>query len=413
MSSIKINVNNDIGKLNAVLLHRPGKEIENLSPENLQRFLFDDIPFLPTIQKEHDSLRKVLNENGVKTYLLEDLCATALDQDEAKEKFLEEFLIESEIYPEKDQLYDKVFNFLSPLTSKELVLQCIAGIKKTDIAQQERTHLHEHLHKSYPFYTDPMPNLLFTRDPSASIGQGLSINCMNKLARRREKIFIKYISHYHPDFDKSTLSVWEDSTRNFSIEGGDIQILNNETLMIGVSERTTPSGVERLTQDIFNTKNSQIKEVLVVELPKAREYMHLDTVFTMVDRNKFIIQKNIFKNGEHLNVYSLQKSNNNEISIKRCENLFKTLDQSLKLSGANFIFCGGDDQIDSSREQWSHGSNTFAISPGNVITYDRNSISNELLDKNGINIFEIPSSELSRGRGGPHCMTMPLSRQEI
>jgi arginine deiminase len=258
-----------------------------------------------------------------------------------------------------------------------------------------------------------MPNLYFTRDPAASIGNGLSINRMCEPARHRESLFIKYIITHHPRFAVHNVPVWLDRSSPSPIEGGDELILSDEVIAIGVSSRTSARAIEKLAINLFKS-NTSFKKVLAIEIPKCRAFMHLDTVFTMVDHDKFTIHPAILGPLGNMNVYILEKGNDEEhVNISHCSNLQQALKEALQLNNLVLIPCGGGDEIASSREQWSDGSNTLAIAPGVVVTYDRNYISNELFRQHGIKVIEILSSELSRGRGGPRCMSMPIVREDI
>lgn len=289
----------------------------------------------------------------------------------------------------------------------------MAGIRKKEIPKNRKMHLYEMLEDIYPFYLDPMPNLYFTRDPAATIGSGLTINRMSKPARRRESLFMEYIIKYHPRFSSHEIPVWIDRDYRFSIEGGDELVLGNEIVAIGISERTTAQAIERLAISLFQ-KNSGFKKVLAIEIPKKRAFMHLDTVFTMVDVDKFTIHPAILGPAGEMNIYILEPGEDQEsVKITTTHNLIDTLKAVLGKSEVVLIPCGGGDPIASEREQWNDGSNTLAIAPGVVVTYDRNYVSNELLRQHGLEVIEVQSSELARGRGGPRCMSMPLVRKDL
>jgi arginine deiminase len=258
-----------------------------------------------------------------------------------------------------------------------------------------------------------MPNLYFTRDPAASIGNGLSINKMREPARRRESLFMQYIIKHHPRFAGHDVPVWLDRDFGFSIEGGDELVLSDEVVAIGISARTSARATEKLALNLFKKQDS-IKKVVAVEIPKCRAFMHLDTVFTMVDYDKFTIHPEIQGPQGNMNIYILERGSDEEhAKITHRTNLQETLKEVLHLDELVLIPCGGGDEIAASREQWNDGSNTLAIAPGVVVTYDRNYISNALLRQHGIEVIEILSSELSRGRGGPRCMSMPIVREDI
>ena len=405
----KINVNSEIGRLKVVLLHEPGDELHNLTPKKLDDLLFDDIPWLPLAKKEHQAFANTFRQAGVEVVYLTDLMTDVLNlSNEIKEQFINQFIKEANI--RSNTLREIATDYLKSFKdNKELVLKSIAGIKKSDLPNSQIKSLADHV-DDYPFVTDPMPNLYFTRDPFASIGNGVSLNKMYSVTRSRETIFGEYIFKYHPTYKTTPLyfSRYED----VNIEGGDIMVLNNHVLIVGVSQRTCAEAVERLAKNLFYNNETDFDTVLAFTIPQARTFMHLDTVFTQVDKNKFAIHKGCY---EKLKIFRVTKDYNNEGKVKVLE-----LDQKLEDVLESYIGlpvtlipCGGGDTISADREQWSDGSNTVALGPGEVIAYERNDITNAALIKNGINVHIIPSSELSRGRGGPRCMCMPLVREEI
>lgn len=403
-----INVTSEIGKLKKVLLHRPGNEVENLVPEYLGRLLFDDIPYLKIAQIEHDRFAEVLRENGVEVVYLEELSASALEDKNAKIEFLEEMLHESKIY--SPSLKETLMEYLLSMPTREMVDKIMAGIRKEEVEVKEATSLADLMQDEYPFYLDPMPNLYFTRDPGASIGNGITLNRMQTEARRRETLFLKYIHKYHKDFRTAEVPLWYDRTMPFSIEGGDELVLSDKVVAIGCSERTSPEAIEIVAKNLFSS-NSGYEKVLVFEIPKCRAFMHLDTVFTMVDYDKFTIHPAI---EGPLSVYEVTRGANDTLKFKHNTSpLEDILKDALNIDSVELIKCGGGDFIVAGREQWNDGSNTLAIAPGVVVTYERNYVTNEILDKKGIKVLAIPSSELSRGRGGPRCMSMPLYRENL
>ncbi|CAM4191877.1 MULTISPECIES: arginine deiminase [Bacillus] len=406
-----IHVTSEIGELQTVLLKRPGKEVENLTPDYLQQLLFDDIPYLPIIQKEHDYFAQTLRNRGVEVLYLEKLAAEALVDKKLREEFVDRILKEGQA--DVNVAHQTLKEYLLSFSNEELIQKIMGGVRKNEIETSKKTHLYELMEDHYPFYLDPMPNLYFTRDPAASVGDGLTINKMREPARRRESLFMEYIIKYHPRFEKHNVPIWLDRDYKFPIEGGDELILNEETIAIGVSARTSAKAIERLAKNLFSRQN-KIKKVLAIEIPKCRAFMHLDTVFTMVDYDKFTIHPAIQGPKGNMNIYILEKGLDEEtLKITHRTSLMEALKEVLGLSELVLIPCGGGDVIASAREQWNDGSNTLAIAPGVVVTYDRNYVSNTLLREHGIEVIEVLSSELSRGRGGPRCMSMPIVRKDI
>ncbi|PEP82438.1 arginine deiminase [Bacillus toyonensis] len=406
-----IHVTSEIGELQTVLLKRPGKEVENLTPDYLQQLLFDDIPYLPIIQKEHDYFAQTLRNRGVEVLYLEKLAAEALVDKKLREEFVDRILEEGQA--DVNVAHQTLKEYLLSFSNEELIQKIMGGVRKNEIETNKKTHLYELMEDHYPFYLDPMPNLYFTRDPAASVGDGLTINKMREPARRRESLFMEYIIKYHPRFANHNVPIWLDRDYKFPIEGGDELVLNEETIAIGVSARTSAKAIERLAKNLFSRQN-KIKKVLAIEIPKCRAFMHLDTVFTMVDYDKFTIHPAIQGPKGNMNIYILEKGPDVEtLKITHRTSLMEALKEVLGLSELVLIPCGGGDAIASAREQWNDGSNTLAIAPGVVVTYDRNYVSNTLLREHGIEVIEVLSSELSRGRGGPRCMSMPIVRKDI
>lgn len=401
-----LSVYSEIGRLKKVLLHEPGEELNNLTPKYLGELLFDDIPWLPLAKKEHQAFAKVFKDNGVEVVYLVDLVVESILNDKIKEEFIDQYIADSNVssLTLKELLKQYLLSFKD---KKELVLKCIAGIKKSEISDTKVT-LTDFVNDS-PFITNPMPNLYFTRDPFASIYNGISLNHMYSKTRRRETIFASFIFKYHPDY--RDVKKYYDRFDEFNIEGGDIHILNKETLLIGVSERTSSQAIELISKRLLYEDKTTLKRVLAFSIPKERTFMHLDTIFTQVDDAKFTIHKGCY---EVLNVYELTKDETrkgNKLKVNKLDGKLEDILERYIGKKVTLIPCGGDDLITSDREQWSDGSNCVCLSPGVVIAYERNDVTNKLLEENGIKVIKIPSSELSRGRGGPRCMSMPLIRE--
>lgn len=400
-----IHVTSEIGRLKKVLLHRPGQEIENLMPEYLERLLFDDIPYLKIAQEEHDEFANILRSNGVEVVYLEDLAMESIKDSAVKEAFIEEYLDEANIWNRRR--FDGLKQYFMEMEEKELVAKMMAGLRKNDFINFSKRGLKDYLDNDYPFIIDPMPNLYFTRDPFASIASGISLHRMKTFTRNRETLFTKYIINHHPDFSPHKIPLWYDRTDKFSLEGGDILILNENIIAVGISQRTDPVAIEIFAERILTSEN-EFNRILAFDIPKSRSFMHLDTVFTMVDHNKFTIHPNV---QQTITVYSLTLQDG-KIEIDEERDLLENiLSKYLEIDNVELIKCGGNSMIDAAREQWNDGSNTLAIGPGEVVVYSRNYVTNQLLEERGIKTYVMPSSELSRGRGGPRCMSMPLIRE--
>lgn len=403
-----LNVKSEIGKLEAVLLHKPGAELERLTPEYLDELLFDDIPWLKKMRDEHDEFSDVLRQRGTKVYYVEELLAEAIKSPDIKKNFINDLLISCKIGD--TALYEMLFDYINSKTPEEVTQIAIAGLMKKDLPDIEREYsLSDYVNRDYPLYINPIPNMYFMRDPAAVIGNGISINSMRTEARRREPMILKYIYDFNPLFKKETSPLWYNYTIPHSIEGGDILVLDKKVVAIGCSERTSASGIELLARNLF-AGEEELREVLVVQIPSLRAFMHLDTVFTMVDYDKFTIYPGIL---DKLSVYKLKRSKNGGVSVSIEGDLIDALKSSLGIPSVSLIQSGGGDMITAAREQWNDSTNTLAIAPGVVVTYGRNEASNKVLRQNGIEVVEIDGSELVRGRGGPRCMSMPLCRQNL
>jgi len=404
-----IHVKSEVGTLKKVMLHRPGKELERLIPGDLERLLFDDIPYLRTAQQEHDMFAGILRANGVEVVYLEDLMAETLKTDSGlKEKFIDDFIRDGGATACQEAPLIKEY-LLSIEDEKQLVEKTMAGVHMGEIGISGKNPLVDQVRGNYRFILDPIPNLYFTRDPFASIGDGVSVNRMYSKTRCRETIYGSYIMAEHPDF-KGKVKTYYNRKELFSIEGGDILNLSNRVLAIGISQRTTPEAIETLAKNIFADESAEIQCILAVDIPNLRAYMHLDTVLTQVDYDKFIVYPGILGSSR---IYEIRRGDRPD-TLKVAElgnDLARVLASHLELDQVTLIRCGGKDRVASEREQWNDGSNTLAIAPGKVVVYDRNDISNQILRENGIRVLEIASSELSRGRGGPRCMSMPLERE--
>jgi len=402
-----IHVTSEIGVLKKVMLHRPSNELLLLTPETLEELLFDDIPFLKIAQKEHDEFAKALKDNGVEVLYLEDLVADVIKDQDIKKAFINKYVEDAGLYV--DEYKEKVKDYLMAIKDeKKLILKTMEGFRKKDIPSNSSS-LFDLVGNENDVLIKPMPNLYFTRDPFACVGNGVSINTMYSITRNRETIYGDYIFKYHKDY-KGNVPFYYERHSVPSIEGGDILNLTNKTVAVGLSQRTTASGISAFANNIFSKKN-EVENVLVFEIPKKRAFMHLDTVFTQIDYDKFTIHPGILG---PLNVYNIEKKAKGEIHISHFDTtLEKVLGKYSTSSKVELIKCGGEDYIVSEREQWNDGSNTLCIAPGKIIVYSRNEVTNEILYKKGLKLIELQDSELSRGRGGPRCMSMPFFREDV
>lgn len=403
-----IYVKSEITPLKRVLLHRPGQELEHLTPGTLDRLLFDDIPFLTGAQQEHDQFAQVLRDNGAEVVYLEDLAAETLRANPGlREEFLKEFVTFSPNVDYREELYRYL---LSIPDDKELVLKSMAGVSFQELGASLKFSLPTMLNRQNNFVLEPMPNLYFTRDPFESIGEGVAINRMFSVTRCQETIFSHYIFRYHPEF-AGKIRLYANGSEHYSLEGGDVLNLSPEVIAIGISQRTTPEAIENITKQLFADEQATIKTVLAMEIPCMRATMHLDTVLTQVDHDKFVVFPDML---ESLRIFEITPAAKGGLHIRDTGgNLRDALQFYLHEERVELIFCGGGDNVAAQREQWNDGSNTLCVAPGKVVAYNRNTVTNRIFEEHGITVLKIPSGELSRGRGGPRCMSMPLNRERM
>lgn len=405
-----VNVKSEIKPLKKVLVHRPGRELLNLTPASLNRLLFDDIPYLSAAQREHDQFVCVLEQNGAEVVYLEKLAAQTLQiSEQLKKTFVEQYIDEAGIYAQKYRAL--VFDFLMTIEdTEELVLKTMEGIRLKELDKSALRFLENCGTKGDKLVIDPMPNLYFTRDTMVVIGERLCINSMYSATRRRETLYGEYIFTHHPDF-KGRVKRCYGRSEALHIEGGDITNLNERVIAIGVSERTCADAVEKLAYTLFTDEDCAVDTVLAFTIPSKRAFMHLDTVFTQIDYDKFAVHSGIL---DTLEVFELTlASDKKSLHIQKLEDsLERILERYTGAFAVSLVRFGSDDTLTAEREQWNDGSNTLCVAPGEIIVYERNEASNELLASHGVKLHTVPSCELSRGRGGPRCMSMPLVRAE-
>ena len=408
MNLQRVSITSEIGNLKTVFLHRPDGELLNLVPQNLEMSLFEDIPYLKAMQQEHDSFAQAVSSCGAQALYIENLLCDILKDKNTKTKILNE-IIRNDILG-CDYIKKCIVSYLYDMDAKDTARCVIAGLNVKDIAHiKTREVLSDYMPQMYMFYISPLPNMYFMRDAAAVIGQGLSIHSMKNPIRNRESHIIRAIYNYHEFFNCSQTLLWYDNLNQGSaIEGGDILVLSKNSVAIGISQRTDASAVQILAENLFKN-NSGIENIYAIQLPKIRAFMHLDTVCTMVDYDKFTIYPSI---DDNLNIVKMTKDKES-IKYKRIDTLKSALEDALNINNIQLIESGGGDAITAAREQWNDSTNTFVLRPGVVIAYERNEISNSVLEKNGIKVIAVKGSELVRGRGGPRFMTMPVCREDI
>ena len=402
-----ICVFSEVGALQEVLVHRPGPELEQLTPPHLSRMLFDDIPYLKGAQEEHDRFTQALREEGVQVRYLKDLVAESLTDQQVKEAFVGEFITASGAVAvhEREALTRLLLDMKD---TARMVETTMAGVTYEDAGLYTRYPLTRLVRRDMSYLLDPIPNLYFTRDPFATIGRGVAYSSMFSQTRKRETLYGRYIMEHHPDY-AGTIKAWYQPSLPFSLEGGDILNLGNGVLGVGLSQRTKPEAIQQLCRNLTQDPDSGITSILVFYIPNVRAFMHLDTVFTQVDTGVYTIHPGILPT---LKCFKVWMGGQQLFARELAGSLEDILKEALHLEEVTLIKCGGSDMIAAEREQWNDGSNTLCVRPGTVIVYDRNTITNKILADHGIRTIEIPGSELGRGRGGPRCMSMPLRREQ-
>jgi arginine deiminase len=410
---MKLRLNSEFGTLKAVLMHRPGREIDRLTPYNISEYLFEDMPFLEIMQREHDEFRSLIKgATGATVYRLLDLLIESLIDDDLLIKAFQIALKPHSL----EHLAEDIIGRFSTL---ECANALIAGVKVKELKKKLNHHslgkLGEHA-----FVISPSPNSYFMRDPAAVVQTGV-ISCQMKFPiRNRESFIMRMIFENHPLFKENFNLIYPHDTieealteKYPDIEGGDIIVLSGKALAIGNSERSDPEAIKEIAKEVL--KDGKVERVYEVLLPKKRNFMHLDTVFTIIDENLVVTYPDAMQAVMETRVHRKEGQDENGNTILSTEILKESILEVLKkeIDYLEIISTGDGNPDYASREQWFDGANVFAIGPRRVISYNRNRHTNRALREAGVEVLVIPSSELSRGLGGPRCMTMALDRMDF
>ncbi|MGH2816815.1 MAG: arginine deiminase, partial [Actinomycetota bacterium] len=381
-------VDSEIGRLRKVLLHCPDLELTRLTPANMHDMLFDEIMWAERARLEHQAFADVLRSRGVEVFLLADLLAAALADEGGRKELLDRVVtvdgFGAGLAPELRAWFDS-------LDATELVTYLIGGVIPEDLPFAPEGLVGASFHPT-AFVLPPLPNQMFMRDTSAWMYGGVSINPMAFPSRRRETMHLETVYRHHPMFAAADFPVWYggDGLDHYPavVEGGDLLVIGNRTLLVGMGERTTPQGVEALARRMFDA--GALAAVVAVELPKVRAYMHLDTVLTQVDHDAFVVYPGL---RQQLRPFLVTPGGGRHLKVEAQDELFATLARVLEVPTIRIFETGGNEML-AAREQWDDGNNVLAVAPGVVVAYERNVDTNQRLRDDGVEVLTIPGFEL-------------------